>query len=130
MTISRRLLLPLTSLWLTLLIVASFMPARDKVRLGTISQDGKHVARGDTTLMHRLGHVGGFGLAALLLILLAEGEYPPWKAGLGALFLGVTLEVIEPMVLFTVFEWWDIRDDAIGVAVVIVCCEAWRRRRA
>lgn len=105
------------------------MPARDKVRLGTLPRHGAE-AHPHGTLAHKLGHMGGFGLAAGLLILLARDEYPAWKAGLPAFFLGAVLETIEPTVLQSVFEWWDVRDDGIGVAVAVVAFEILHRRHA
>lgn len=44
-----------------------------------------------------------------------------------SLFVGVMLETIEPTVLESVFEWWDIRDDTIGVAIALIGFEFYRR---
>jgi hypothetical protein len=120
------MLIALASVWVVCLVVASFMPARDKRKLGTLASE--HEPPSHTTLIHRLGHMSGFGVAALLFMLLAKADgYDAWRAAMTALLLGLTLEIIEPGVLESMFEWWDIRDDAIGIAVALIGFESYWR---
>lgn len=73
-----------------------------------------HAGAGSTA--HRLEHMGAFGLLGLLVLPLCRNRLQQWGAALGIIALAAALEMAQHLVFRnTVFEWWDVRDDAIGL---------------
>lgn len=69
---------------------------------------------------HRIWHFGVFGSTALLLLVQANDLRGRMFAALGAFGLGLSLESLQCQIFGNAFEWWDVRDDAIGVLGAIL----------
>jgi hypothetical protein len=66
-------------------------------------------------LRHRAFHMAVFGLTAVLFLLLSADRRQEVKSVWSVFALGVFLEISQKLIYGTIFEWWDIRDDAVGV---------------
>jgi hypothetical protein len=121
--------MPVVSLWFTGLFITALLPGEAKVRMGTIPRTGpshsSHVPPA-----HRIAHFLGFGTSAALLILLAEDEFAPWRAGSPAFLAGLVIECVQAVIYQGYFEWWDLRDDAYAVTAVVLTWEVVLRVKA
>src|ERR1700733_8443332 len=92
-------------LWTLALAFGSLQPARlEIIHLG---------------FAHRLMHTVSFAILALLAIAVFSGpRWLTWSA-LACWLFGIGLEVSQHFVYRIPFEWNDIRDDGIGVGVVV-----------
>lgn len=71
---------------------------------------------------HRLVHVLTFGSTCLLVGLLTWNKREELQAAGEVLAIGCLIEVAQD-ILYShgkLFEWWDVRDDAIGIALAFV----------
>lgn len=85
-------------------------------------------ARAGTTA-HRIEHVIAFGLLGLLVLPLSRNRAEEWGVVLILLGLGAALELGQHTFFRNVpFEWWDARDDAIGVLVAWLLVRSARRK--
>jgi hypothetical protein len=66
-------------------------------------------------LRHRAFHMTAFGLTAVLFLLLSTDRRQEVKSVWGVFALGVFLEIAQKLIYGIVFEWWDIRDDGVGI---------------
>lgn len=99
--IPQRFLRLIAAPWTLCLIVGSLLPDHVKEAIGTHSH-------------HRPYHFIAFGATALLFLLVSTSRRQEWISLSGALALGLTLETLQCL-LDGYFEWWDLRDDALGI---------------
>ena len=81
------------------------------------------------SMVHRVAHVFAFGVAALLPLVLSRGNRQAWMAALGVVCLALAIETAQWLLYDDVLEWWDVRDDVIGVAIAIALIRWTRIRR-
>jgi FtsH-binding integral membrane protein len=103
----------LARLWIAAVIVGSLLPGSAKVALHT-----------SNNVRHRLIHFFAFGSSFLVLSLLATTRQEELQAAAEVLVMGCIVELAQYSVsVFShrpIFEWWDVRDDAIGIAVAFL----------
>jgi len=75
-----------------------------------------------TPALHRLFHFAVFAATAVILRTSIAGRRPLLRATLVAVTVGVALELLQTQMRYPI-EWWDVRDDAIGVLIGSV---AWQ----
>jgi hypothetical protein len=78
---------------------------------------------------HRLIHVLTFGSAGFLVSLLAWNRREEFQAAGEVLAIGCLVELAQD-ILYShgkLFEWWDVRDDAIGIALAFVTIQVIHR---
>ncbi len=86
-----------------------------------------HAPAGSTT--HRLEHAAAFGVLGLLLLPLCRNRIQEWMMVLVMLGLAAALELGQHTFFRNVgFEWWDVRDDAIGLVMAWLVVRATRRK--
>ncbi len=70
-----------------------------------------------------------FGSSCFLLCLLAIDRREEWQAAGEVLAIGCIVEVIQDFVFShgTIFEWWDVRDDAFGILLALLVVQLIRR---
>jgi hypothetical protein len=52
-----------------------------------------------------------------MLLALSRGRKKQWLAALSVVCLAVGIETAQYLLYRGPFEWWDVRDDAIGLVV-------------
>jgi hypothetical protein len=114
---SRRLLRALLPFWVATVIVGSFLPAEAKRAIGT--QSGVHL-NSNPGWPHRAWHIGTFGFTALLVSLACREPRQRFWMLTGVFGLGLGIEVTQPVVFGSQFEWWDMRDNGYGIAATAV----------
>jgi hypothetical protein len=119
-------------LWIAAVIVGSLMPGPGKEKLGLSIGKIAH-AEGHVPSRHRLVHMFAFGSSWVLVSLLARNNREELEAAGEIMTVGFLVELAQ-YVLYShgrVFEWWDIRDDAMGIAVTFLAVHLirWARRR-
>jgi hypothetical protein len=116
--------------WVAAVIVGSLMPGSGKEKLGLRTAKTAHVV-GHLTIKHRLIHVLAFGSSCLLASLLARNNREQVEVAGEILGVGFLVELGQCVVYFHghVFEWWDIRDDAIGITVAFLAGQLIYRSR-
>jgi hypothetical protein len=85
------------------------------------------------TIAHRVAHIGAFGALALLLLPLARNRRETWLIT-GAIFcVACGMELLQYHVF--VFrrdrlpvEWWDIRDNTVGLLLALLVVQFTRLR--
>lgn len=80
------------------------------------------------SIPHRIQHAVTFGVAALLLFLLSQSGKQEWLAGLIVFCLAVAIETAQHLLYRNRFEWWDVRDDTIGLLVAALLIRRTRLR--
>ncbi len=118
-------------IWTLAVIAVSLMPIDLRVVSGT---EPDHRVQGVPVYIkpprHRLAHFVMFGVAAVMYLGLARRSREALWAAVGALALGIGIELAQvPIFGLRELEWWDIRDDAIGVAIAVAGWWAWKRLR-
>ena len=93
--------------WIVLLTVVSLQPVRPP----------------ETVALHREFHLFAFAITAALFRSLHAGPRRGLQAALAAVLLGAVLELLQTHLRHP-FEWWDLRDDAIGAVAGIVLYQA------
>jgi hypothetical protein len=68
------------------------------------------------SIIHNVSHVVSFGTPALMLFALSRDARQTFTAVLGIFCLAVAIETSQHLLYKNPFEWWDVRDDTIGVA--------------
>jgi len=73
-------------------------------------------------MKHRLIHIFAFGSSFYLLSLLATRRREELEAAGEVMAIGCFVELIQYFVYShdRGFEWWDVRDDAIGIAAFLL----------
>jgi hypothetical protein len=119
--VQRRLVRWFARLWVCAIIVGSLLPGWAKVELH--ASEGKRThSRNAVSAKHRLVHFIAFGSSFLVLSVLATGRREQLEAAVEVLAIGGIVELTQYFVYSHrhVFEWWDVRDDAIGIAVAFL----------
>ncbi|MDP8989568.1 MAG: hypothetical protein M3N41_05735 [Acidobacteriota bacterium] len=115
--VPRRIAWGFARLWISIVIAGSLLPWSAKVAL--------HASEGDPTqfrhfadVTHRWIHFFAFGSSFLVLSLLGTGRREHIEAAVEVVAIGCIVEVIQYFVYShrQMFEWWDVRDDAVGVS--------------
>jgi hypothetical protein len=96
-----------TLAWIVLVTVASLQPVRPS----------------ETVALHREFHLFAFAVTAVLFRSFQAGPRRELQSVLAAVLLGAALEVLQTHLRYP-FEWWDVRDDAIGAVAGIVLYQA------
>jgi len=100
--LKRQVLRCIATLWIVVLVAVSLQPWRPHGE----SQSN----------LHQLLHLVLFGAAGVMLFALSQNTKQVWTAAVGIFFLAVAIEISQHLLYKNPFEWWDVRDDTIGVA--------------
>lgn len=111
-------------LWMAAIIVGSLLPGGAKQQLGASSGNAPHLA-GLPKLKHRLLHVASFGSSCFLVSLLAINRREELQVAIEVLGVGFLVELAQDVIYShgKIFEWWDVRDDAIGILAAFVAIQ-------
>jgi|HubBroStandDraft_1064217.scaffolds.fasta_scaffold171582_1 hypothetical protein len=113
--------------WILTVIVGSLLPGSLKVALHATENKRTHPSstvdtkhRVDTN--HRFVHIFAFGSSFLVLSVLATRRREELEVAAEILVIGCFVELAQYYFYShrQVFEWWDVRDDAIGIAVAFL----------
>lgn len=99
--LTRRALRLIAILWIAGLVAVSLQPWRP---------EGE-----SQSIVHQVSHLISFGAAGVMLFALSNDSRQAWRAALGILCLAVAIETSQHLLYKNPFEWWDVRDDTIGV---------------
>lgn len=94
--------------WITCLVILSLQPRRF---------NATHQGAG----LHWVAHVFAFGVAAVLLFVLARSRGQQWIGALSLVGLATAIETAQCLIYHGVFEWWDVRSDTAGILIAMVC---------
>ncbi len=100
-----------TAIWIICLIVASLQPVRPP--------DTKE---GGNFYKHQIMHVTMFGATALILLALGRRRGDDWRAAAVTVALAIAIEAAQ-LAIYRMpfgFEWWDVREDTIGVVLAML----------
>lgn len=124
----RRLVRWFARLWISVVIVGSLLPGSAKVFLHA-SESKPTQFRGTANLTHRLIHFVAFGSSFLVLSLLATGRRKQLEAAGEVMAIGCFIELTQYFAYShrQLFEWWDVRDDAIGIIVAFLLIQIANR---
>src|SRR5579862_8469762 len=101
--LKRATLRPVAITWIAFLVAISLQPWRP---------------RGESqSIVHQVWHLVSFGAAGLMLLVLSRGRKQHWAAAAMVICLAVAIETSQHLLYKGPFEWWDVRDDTIGVLV-------------
>ncbi len=85
--------------------------------------------RGESqSIVHNLWHAFVFGVAALLLMALANGRKREWIGAASVFGLALGIEIAQYLLYKGRFEWWDVRDDTIGLLIAMLLIRRTRVR--
>ncbi len=115
-------------LWISAVIVGSLLPGSAKATLR--GSESKHIhARSAVSLKHRLLHFFAFGSSFFVLSRLAIGRREELQAAGEVMTIGCLVELAQYFIYSYRygFEWWDVRDDAIGIAVTFLLVQIANR---
>lgn len=113
-----RRLKQITLVWIAALIIGSLSPIEVKVAVGTETESRSPEVRRQTFNYHRFMHYVGFGVGAALLVAVSRTFPQRFIYCLGLAALGCALEWTQYAMLGSRhLETWDMRDDAIAVAI-------------
>jgi hypothetical protein len=109
--------------WISAVIVGSLVPSSVRVYLN--ANQGRHAhahSRNTVSMRHRFIHLFAFGSSFFLLSLLATSRREEVEAAGEVMAVGCLVELTQYFLYpyRHVFEWWDVRDDAIGIAVTFL----------
>jgi hypothetical protein len=100
--LTRHLLRLLAAVWIVGLLAVSLQPWRP---------------HGESqSIVHQVWHVVSFGAAGLMLFALSRNAKQASTAALGIFCLTVAIETSQHLLYKNPFEWWDVREDTIGIA--------------
>jgi hypothetical protein len=120
--LSRSLLRKIAPFWIVAVIVGSFMPYTFKQEMGTTLV--LSVASGDVgeqvTLWHRVVHFLLFGSTTAILVLIGRSSVVRAAGLIAALSLAFSIEFTQNLIDHYGVEWWDVRDDFTGAALVFL----------
>ena len=85
------------------------------------------------TIAHRVDHVGAFGVLALLLLPLARSRRETWLITAAIFCIACAMELLQYHVFHLhrerqPLEWWDIRDDTVGLLLALLAARFTRLR--
>lgn len=103
-------------LWISVVIIGSLLPGSAKVKLRA-SETRRTQSRNAVKTTHRVVHFFAFGSSFLMLSLLATRRREELEAAAEIFTIGCIVELAQYFVYShrRGFEWWDVRDDAIGI---------------
>jgi cell shape-determining protein MreD len=79
------------------------------------------------SLGHRTGHAIAFGATAWFLVALSRSRREQWMTAFIVVCVAAGIEILQQLIYTTRhFEWWDFRDDALGVLLAILLVQ-WAR---
>jgi hypothetical protein len=111
----RKAVLPaMAILWIACLVFVSLHPIV------------RHAPQGSMT--HRIEHVMAFGILGIILLALCGNHGPKWVVTLALLCLACVLEMRQHQLFRQPFEWWDVRDDGIGIVLALLLLRFTRIR--
>ncbi len=108
----------LAVVWVLGLVIMSLQPFRPE---GT---------RGRAAPKHQIEHVLIFAATGVVLLSLARGRTSEWRAALGVVGLATAIELAQ-LAIYRMpvgFEWWDVREDSIGIALGLIVIRYTRVR--
>jgi len=79
---------------------------------------------------HRMGHVVTFAIAATIALLVSDSRTRKCQTVLSLLAIAILTETMQHWVYRNPLEWWDIRDDMLGVLIGFLCLTTYQRVRA
>ena len=131
--LQRRIALWIARVWISAVIVGSLLPGSAKIGLHA-SEDRRAMhthARTAVAIRHRLVHLFAFGSSFLVLSALATRKREQLEAAAEILAIGCIVELTQYFVYShrLVFEWWDVRDDAIGIALAFLLVQTMNRKK-
>lgn len=108
-------------LWISVVIIGSLLPGKYKEKISP-NQPGRAHAQQHGGNNHRIIHLFAFGSSFFLLSFLAADRREQLQAAAEVMALGCIIEVLQDFLYLhgKLFEWWDLRDDAIGIAIALV----------
>jgi hypothetical protein len=115
-------------LWICAVIVGSLLPGSARVQLHTHTSEDRP-SHGHSTsavsMQHRFLHFFAFGSSFFWLSLLATGKRKEVEVAAEIMAIGCVVELTQYFLYpyRHVFEWWDVRDDAIGIAVAFLAIQ-------
>jgi hypothetical protein len=126
LVVPRRLAQWFARLWISAVIVGSLLPGSARVTLHASASTRPQFRY---TLTHRLIHFAAFGSSFLVLSLLATERRLQLEAAVEVMAIGCIVEVIQYFVYShrQVFEWWDVRDDVIGISLAFLIVQIARQ---
>jgi hypothetical protein len=85
------------------------------------------------TIAHRAAHIGAFGVLALLLLPLARSPREMWLITAAIFCVGCGMEGLQYHVFHFArqrepIEWWDIRDNTVGLLLALLAARFSRLR--
>jgi glycopeptide antibiotics resistance protein len=89
--------------------------------------------RNGGTIAHRVDHIGAFGALALLLLPLARNRRETWLITAASLCVACGMELLQYHVFHFAsnrqpIEWWDIRDNTVGILLALLAVQFTRLR--
>jgi VanZ family protein len=102
----------IATFWIVVLVAVSLQPVRP---------NGE-----PESIFHPVWHVLVFGVAGLMLFSLSRNAKESWIAALWVFCLAVAIEISQHLLYRNVFEWWDVRDDTIGLVLAAMLIR-WTR---
>jgi hypothetical protein len=115
--LSRSLLMRIAVLWTAAIAIGSFLPIEVKEAIGTETRSSLPAVRHRAAISHRVGHLIAFGVASLLFAAASIKKTHRLYYLLFIVGLGSTIEYMQHVIFGSLFERWDIRDDALAAAV-------------
>jgi len=108
-------------LWIIVVVAGSLLPGSAKQWIGASKQETAARTR-QTGYRHRLIHILTFGSTYLLLGLLTCNKREELQAAGEVLAIGFLIELAQDVLYSNgkFFEWWDVRDDALGIGLAFV----------
>ncbi len=118
----RALLRKIAPFWIVAVIVGSFMPYTFKREMGTtlVLTAASGSAGEQVTLWHREVHFLLFASTTAILVLIGRSSLVRAAALLAALSLAFSIEFTQSLVDHYGIEWWDVRDDFTGAALMFL----------
>jgi hypothetical protein len=88
--------------------------------------------KGDS-IAHRVAHVGAFGTLSLLVLPLARNRRETWLITLAIFCIACGMELLQYHVFHLhrerqPIEWWDIRDNTVGLLLALLAVRFTRLR--
>ena len=115
--LSRSLLMRIAILWTVAIVIGSFLPIEVKEAIGTETNSSLPAMRHQAAIRHRAGHLIAFGVASLLFAAASIKKAHRLYYFLFIVGLGSTIEYMQHAIFGSLFEWWDVWDDALAAAI-------------
>src|ERR1700733_3315871 len=114
--------------WICVVVLGSLLPHSEKVLLHASEDDYKQLNNA-AHMKHRFIHFCAFGSSFLMLGLLATSRKEELEAAAEVIAVDCIVELVQYFVYShgQLFEWWDVRDDTIGVAAAFILVQMAHR---